>query len=452
METHSELKSNQMTNPDNTAILGCGSQKRDLSGDTGPIPISQLYTSAYFKLKREYAQTCCDNYRVLSAKHGLIRPDHPVTDGYDLSITDLSDVERAEWISEVETDLRHLADSRPADTLVVLAGQPYLSPLNNRVHTLPTHLRNEVSIVVDGMAQDACQIYQTHTDNDAFVSESLVNEKQHSTKDGDSVILPNQVTFPTSDADRREILDHCDPTEPADVPIIVAPSGMLTGGHSPRYLTEMVSRYEGASVLLAGYQANGTGGNRLTNGIEAGESEVTLEFDTHSFGTDWPHSDRVTQSHSEEEGRITRVRVPLDWVDTIDGLSAHTSQMGLLSFARNVSPETITLIHGPAYAQQDLGNHFIDNVESAHQVARARLLTPVEVTTDPTLETSALTSEMVDNPGHIEFEDRLDNLTQSVGVTNRILAETKQEAITDRDEIRAIVREELIEAGLIESN
>lgn len=123
-----------------TAILGCGSQKRDLSDETDPVPICQLYTSTYFELKREYAQTHCDDYRILSAKHGLVRPDYPLTDGYDLTITDLTEAERAEWVSDVESELRQIADSRPADTLVMLAGQRYLTPFEEILHSLPTEI------------------------------------------------------------------------------------------------------------------------------------------------------------------------------------------------------------------------------------------------------------------------------------------------------------------------
>jgi metallo-beta-lactamase family protein len=213
-------------------------------------------------------------------------------------------------------------------------------------------------------------------------------------------------------------------------------------------MAELVSRYNDATILLTGYQANGTGGDKLVNGIHADESAVGLEFDTDPFGTDWVASDSVVWSQDDTGDRIARVKVPLEWVNVIEGLSAHGAQQTLLEFAREVSPETITLIHGPPFAQEGLGEHFIDNVESAEQVARARLLTPIEVTAAPDLNTAALREEMVDNPGHQDFEDQLAELTESLGVTNRILAETKEDAITDTEEIRSIVREELAKAGV----
>jgi hypothetical protein len=69
------------------AIVGCGSQKLDLSGDKGPVAISRLYTSNYFELKREYAKTCCDEYLILSAKHGLLDPDGDLIEPYDETLS-----------------------------------------------------------------------------------------------------------------------------------------------------------------------------------------------------------------------------------------------------------------------------------------------------------------------------------------------------------------------------
>lgn len=358
-------------------------------------------------------------------------------------------------ISDAEGDLwgsieRAIRDHQPVliPTFAVGRAQHILQVLKNRLHNLSNHLQDEVSVVIDGMAQEACQLYQTHTADETYFDESIVNQRKYNTKQGESVLLPENTIFPTTDKQRRQLLERFDPENGSHIPIIVSPSGMLTGGHSPRYLTELVSRYDTGTILLAGYQANGTGGNTLVNGIRADESDATLEFDTDPLGTDWKQSDRVTWSRDEHGNRVTRVRVPLDWVDTVDGLSAHTAQMGLLRFARSVSPETIALIHGPPYSQEDLGTHFIENVESATQVARARLLTPIEVTAAPDLDTAALTAEMVDNPGHQDFEERLDDLTESLGVTNRMVAETKEEAITDHDQIRDIVRDELAKAGV----
>jgi len=123
------------------AIVGCGSQKLDLSGDTGPVAISRLYTSNYFELKREYAKECCERYRILSAKHGLVSPGFYVEDDYDLTITDLDDEQRDAWVSDVSAELRKIGEYHPDYELVMLAGQDYLNPLAEALDYLPNEIK-----------------------------------------------------------------------------------------------------------------------------------------------------------------------------------------------------------------------------------------------------------------------------------------------------------------------
>jgi len=56
--------------------------------------------------------------------------------------------------------------------------------------------------------------------------------------------------------------------EADETPIIIAPSGMLSGGFSPTYLLEFCQRYDDARVILCGYQAEGTPGRQLEDAIE----------------------------------------------------------------------------------------------------------------------------------------------------------------------------------------
>ena len=115
------------------ALVGCGSQKRDLE-DEQAVPIDWLYTSTYFQLKREYAQACCDDYRILSAKFGLVPPEALVAESYDLTIGDLDDDALVEWVARVDDRLTTIdADA----TLVVLAGQAYIDPLRDVLDDAP---------------------------------------------------------------------------------------------------------------------------------------------------------------------------------------------------------------------------------------------------------------------------------------------------------------------------
>lgn len=349
--------------------------------------------------------------------------------------------------SDGETDLfneiRHaVEDGNPVliPTFAVGRAQALLLMLSNRLHTLPDNLDDNVQIVVDGMAKEATRLYQTHTDDDQYFSDSVVNR----VKNGDqNVIEPEGVYYPQSDADRRQILDRYSPETGENIPIIISPSGMLTGGNSPRYLTEFASRYDEAKIFLTGYQAKNTGGRVIQNAMEAGEGEASLEFDTNPFEADWRESDRVAWRTTDRGDQVVRVKLPTGWVKTVSGLSGHGAQATLLRFARDVQPETITLVHGPPYAQEGLAQHLLGNVETATQVARARLLTPIEVTHEPDLNTATLREELVDNSGHQEFEEKLDTINDSLAMLNEVIAEVKQDAITDEAQIRSLIQDEL---------
>ena len=115
------------------ALVGCGSQKRTLEDDQA-VRIDHLYTSTYFQLKREYAQACCDDYRILSAKFGLVPSEALVAEPYDLTISDLNDDALAEWVARVDERLVTIdADA----TLVVLAGQAYIDLLRDALDDAP---------------------------------------------------------------------------------------------------------------------------------------------------------------------------------------------------------------------------------------------------------------------------------------------------------------------------
>lgn len=101
------------------AIIGCGNSKRD-----EPAEAADLYTSNYFKLKREYADHFADRTIILSAEHGLV-VGWKTIDPYD---TTLDDRDRGALVDEVAGNLgspftRHTE----ADEVLLLAGKEYAS-------------------------------------------------------------------------------------------------------------------------------------------------------------------------------------------------------------------------------------------------------------------------------------------------------------------------------------
>lgn len=113
--------------PEQFALVGCGDAKQDT-----PAPAKYLYTSTYFSKKREYAEIECTDWRILSAKHGLVVPD-TVLDPYDASLAPrhdsyIGDHAVCEWRRDVQASLIALVSDfqRPATVqVVVLAGEHY---------------------------------------------------------------------------------------------------------------------------------------------------------------------------------------------------------------------------------------------------------------------------------------------------------------------------------------
>lgn len=102
--------------------------------------------------------------------------------------------------------------------------------------------------------------------------------------------------------------------------IVIAGSGMVTGGRVLTYLQQLLEE-PSTTVLLAGYQAEGTRGRQLQDGLR----------DIKFFG------------------KYYHVRAK---IKSIASLSAHADQQDLLNWMRNIKniPEKIFLIHGESEA------------------------------------------------------------------------------------------------------
>ncbi|WP_233265049.1 MBL fold metallo-hydrolase [Halomarina oriensis] len=328
-------------------------------------------------------------------------------------------------------------------TFAVGRAQMILLLLQQRLHTLPGSLTDDVHIVLDGLAQEVTDLYHLHASDDSLFDESLVNMIHESGVS--QPFLPDNVTVPDDDADRQRVFDAYDPVEGTNIPIIIAPSGMLTGGNSPRYLAELAARYDDAAVVLTGYQAVGTAGRALQSATRAdGEAPtVTPDIDPITPPGDWPSATGSVGWVQEQEtgdARLT-ITVPTEWITTVDGLSAHASQAGLLAFARHVSPDTIGLVHGPHYAQEALQSHLVENVETVDQVTRLAPLSPLAIHAETTNEMA--TKALEPQPSEqVTLDDQLDSLRETMTALSSAVAEDRNSGLTEA-EVRAIVREEL---------
>lgn len=327
-------------------------------------------------------------------------------------------------------------------TFAVGRAQTLLLLFAERFHMLSPELRDRVQLVVDGMAQEATDIYHEYVTDTTYIDESIANRVTESGLE--EPFLPDHTAFPDTDADRREILSAAVRGE--TVPVIISPSGMLTGGNSPRYLVEFAARFDAAKIFLTGYQATNTTGRALQNQLTAENEALTITTDAQPLGTDWPEAPDVTWTSTDSDdptARVTRATVPANWIETVDGLSAHAAQHGLLSFARTVGPDTIGLVHGPEYAQERFGTHLTRNVTGVENVTRCRLLTPIPVGRESDLEMAALSPEMIDNTGYQEIDEQLDHLYDLLTALNKEVAAARNESGLTEAEIREIVRDEL---------
>ena len=107
------------------------------------------------------------------------------------------------------------------------------------------------------------------------------------------------------------------------------------------------------------------------------------------------------------------------------------------------------MIHGPNYAQEHLGTHLAKNVESVESVTRSRRLTPIAVEREATPETPALSPAQFDTD-HESAYDQLEDVFDLLAALNEEVATARTETTRSEAEIRAIVRDELEQAGVLD--
>lgn len=103
-------------------LVACAAQKVQ-----GFVPHARdLYASQLFRKVRAQVESTGDPWFILSAQHGLVRPDLPLHP-YDLSLRDLGSVERVSWAIRVYASL--VRNAGLSDRVVFWAGDLYRRPL-----------------------------------------------------------------------------------------------------------------------------------------------------------------------------------------------------------------------------------------------------------------------------------------------------------------------------------
>ncbi len=164
-----------------------------------------------------------------------------------------------------------------------------------------------VPVYLDGMISEASAVTTCHPE---YLSRKLRENIFHI---GQNPFLAECFHRVQGRDERKQIIggDPC---------IILATSGMLTGGPSVEYF-EKLSGDSKNSILFVSYQGEGSLGRKIQKNV----NEITLM----------------------EKGHARMLRIDME-VHTIIGFSGHSDRKELLNYARKVSPrpEKIFLIHG----------------------------------------------------------------------------------------------------------
>lgn len=100
-------------------LVSCSKSKLDHAA-----PARELYSPSFvFDRSARYVEQHCDEWFVLSAKHGLVDPD-AVLEPYDETLAGAPKARREAWAEEVRAALRERYEGRPVK-FVLMAGRSY---------------------------------------------------------------------------------------------------------------------------------------------------------------------------------------------------------------------------------------------------------------------------------------------------------------------------------------
>jgi hypothetical protein len=102
-------------------LITCTRRKSDAR-----CPAKDLYVSPLFQQSRRFVEYFRHNWFILSAKHGLIRPD-AITEPYDVALESLQNEERLAWRESVVGSLRSMLSA--GDRVVLLGDDAYATLL-----------------------------------------------------------------------------------------------------------------------------------------------------------------------------------------------------------------------------------------------------------------------------------------------------------------------------------
>ena len=187
----------------------------------------------------------------------------------------------------------------------------------------------QIPVFVQGMVWDVTAIHTAYPD---FLNNQVKKAIFHQDNNPFLSKIFKQIG---SGKERQEVIEETGSC------IILATSGMLTGGASVEYFRELADNPRNSLVFVS-YQGEGSLGRR----IQSGEKEFVMD---------------------SPEGKKENVSVKME-VHTIEGLSGHSSRNELTRFVYNLEPrpKKIIIVHGESTRCLDLAStlHKLNKVET----------------------------------------------------------------------------------------
>lgn len=177
----------------------------------------------------------------------------------------------------------------------------------------------EVPVYIDGMVWDVTAIHTTYPEH---MNRDI--KKQIFGQDSNPFLTKYFLRVASQD-EREELIKS------KKACIIIATSGMLTGGSSVEYFRNLAANKKNAIVFVS-YQAEGSLGRR----VQRGEKQVTVE----TYG-----------------GKTELIDVKMD-VFSVEGLSGHSDRNQLINFVKRIEPKPrkIILVHGESSKCLDMAS------------------------------------------------------------------------------------------------
>jgi predicted metal-dependent RNase len=182
----------------------------------------------------------------------------------------------------------------------------------------------KVKVYIDGMVRDINRVYKN---NPLYLKNSLGKKILR----GLSPFYDDNIIEIKQTDNREEILSQKEPT------VIIASSGMLTGGPSAFY-AEKIAPMENGYIVITGYQDEESPGRKILELLEAEEEK-------------------------ERYLNINGLNIPVKCNVRKIGLSAHADKNEIKGVLERISPRNIILVHGNEEVIRSLGkeisNEFI---------------------------------------------------------------------------------------------